>query len=315
MFDRARGAYSIVSLILGKGLVAFRDSHGIRPLAMGRRGNSNGPDDIIFASETTPFFSMGFEEMDDVLPGEIVFVTEQGQVFRRVLQQKAFTPCVFEYVYFARPDAHLDDVSVYRARLRMGQNLAKRWLVEQTDNIPDIVIPVPFSSNTAALAFANELGVRYSEGLYKNPFIGRTFIMPETSLRKRSVRYKLSPQRTEIEGKNVLLLDDSIVRGTTSKEIVKMVRDCGAKSVSFISACPPVKNPCYYGIDIPTPEELIANEKSIAEIQQYMDVDALMYQNEVDLVEAVSRKGKHHIDNPCMACLNGHYVCGKGAAK
>ena len=314
VFNRARGAYSIVSLILGKGMVAFRDPHGIRPLSMGRRANDKGPDDIIFASETTPFFSMGFEEMDDVLPGEIVFVTEQRQVFRRVLQQKAFTPCVFEYVYFARPDAHLDDVSVYRARLRMGQNLAKRWLVEQADNLPDIVIPVPFSSNTAALAFANELGVRYSEGLYKNPFIGRTFIMPETSLRKRSVRYKLSPQRTEIEGKNVLVLDDSIVRGTTSKEIVKMVRDCGAKSVSFISACPPMKNPCYYGIDIPTPEELIANEKSIAEIQQYMDVDALMYQNEADLVEAVSRKGKHHIDNPCMACLNGQYVCGKGAA-
>ena len=312
VFERARGAYSIVSLILGKGLVAFRDPHGIRPLVMGRRVHDKGPDDIIFASETTPFFSIGFEEMDDVLPGELVFVTEQGQMFRRVLQQKAFTPCVFEYVYFARPDAHLDDVSVYRARLRMGQNLAKRWRVEQADNIPDIVIPVPFSSNTAALSFANELSVRYSEGLYKNPFIGRTFIMPETALRKRSVRYKLSPQRTEIEGKNVLLLDDSIVRGTTSKEIVKMVRDCGAKSVSFISACPPVKNPCYYGIDIPTPEELIANEKSIAEIQQFMDVDALMYQSEADLVEAVARKGKHHINTPCMACLNGQYVCGKG---
>lgn len=306
IFDNAKGSYAVVSCILGKGLVAFRDPMGIRPLVMGQ-----SEDGIIFSSEATPFFSVGYELVGNVKPGEVVFVDEENQIHRKILMEKPFHPCVFEYVYFARPDTLLDDVSVYRARLRMGQNLAKRWHEKYPDITPDIVIPVPFSSNTAALSFAHEIGVRYSEGLYKNPFIGRTFIMPDAGTRKRSVRYKLSPQETEIRGKKVLLLDDSIVRGTTSQEIVKMVRENGAKEVYFVSACPPVKNPCYYGIDIPTRQELLGAKKSIDEIQTYLNVDALLYQNETDLVEAVTRKGAHNIESPCMACLNGHYVCGE----
>lgn len=306
IFEKAKGSYSAVSCILGKGLVAFRDPMGIRPLVMGQ--NEDG---IIFCSEATPFFSAGFKLIDNVKPGEVVFVDENNEIYRRILMRKPFHPCVFEYVYFARPDTLLDDVSVYRSRLRMGQNLAKRWKERHPEITPDIVIPVPFSSNTAALAFAHEIGVRYSEGLYKNPFIGRTFIMPDSGTRKRSVRYKLSPQETEIRGKKVLLLDDSIVRGTTSQEIVKMVRENGAKEVYFVSACPPVKFPCYYGIDIPTREELLGANKSIEEIEDYLNVDALLYQQEDDLVEAVMRKGDHNIESPCMACLNGHYVCGE----
>ncbi len=304
----AKGSYSIVSNIIGKGLVAFRDPHGVRPLVMGQRGK-----DIIFASESTPFFSLSFEVLGDVEPGEVVFVDESGQMFRRILAHQSFHPCVFEYVYFARPDATLNDVSVYRSRLRMGENLAKQWQQRYPNKIPDIVIPVPFTSNTSALSFAKTLGVPYSEGLYKNPFIGRTFIMPENEVRKRSVRYKLTPQVTEINNKNVLLLDDSIVRGTTSREIVRMLRECGAKAVYFVSACPPVKYPCYYGIDIPTEQELIANNKDEQQIEAYLGVDALLYQSEQDLVEAVARKGKYHIDSPCLACMNGDYVCGKGA--
>lgn len=306
IFDVTEGSYSVVSCILGKGLVAFRDPHGVRPLVMGRSG-----DDIIIASETTSFFALGFEQIGNVLPGEVVYVDETGRIHRRVIERRQFHPCVFEYVYFARPDTMLDDISVYRSRLRMGQNLAKRWKEKYPDLVPDVVIPVPFSSNTAALSFADQLGVRYTEGLYKNPFIGRTFIMPESGMRKRSVRYKLSPQVTEIRDKTVLLLDDSIVRGTTSKEIVKMVREAGAKAVYFVSTCPPVQFPCFYGIDIPTSEELIAFGKTSDEIQEYMNVDALLYQSEEDLVEAVTRRGEHHIDSPCMACLNGEYLCGK----
>jgi amidophosphoribosyltransferase len=306
VFDHAEGAYSNVATIMGKGLVAFRDPHGIRPLTMGKRGEH----DYIFASETTPFSSLEFEPIGDVAPGEVVFIDTTGTLHRKRLVKKSFHPCIFEHVYFARPDSLLDDVSVYRARLRMGQNLAKQWQVKFGDLPVDAVIPVPFTSNTAALAFAHEIGVRYTEGLYKNPFIGRTFIMPDQAKRQRSVQYKLSPQRTEIEGKNILLVDDSIVRGTTSREIVRMIRKCGAKSVYFATTCPPVKFPCHYGINIPTFDELIANNKSIQEIQDYMGVDALLYESEASLVEAVLRRGEHKIDSPCMACLNGKYVTG-----
>ncbi|MDF2941134.1 MAG: purF, partial [Gammaproteobacteria bacterium] len=248
VFKEAKGSYSIVSAIIGKGLVAFRDPHGIRPLCMGVRQHPDGSEDVIIASETTPFFGLGFEQAGEIKRGEVVFVDLNGMIFRRQLLKQEFRPCVFEYVYFARPDAMLDHISVYRSRLRMGQNLAKNWLSTYPDIKPDVVIPVPFSSNTAALSFAKEIGVKYSEGLYKNPFIGRTFIMPGDEQRRQSVKLKLSPQKTEIKNKAVLLLDDSIVRGTTSREIVKMLRECGAKSVYFVSACAPVRFPCYYGI-------------------------------------------------------------------
>jgi amidophosphoribosyltransferase len=311
VFARAEGSYSIVSVIIGKGLVAFRDPHGIRPLVMGARQRDDGRIDYIFASETTPFYALGFEPLGDLQPGEVVFVNQSGELFRQVIEKKTFRPCVFEYVYFARPDATLDGVSVYRARLRMGQNLAKHWQKKFPEVLPDVVIPAPFTANTAALSFAHELGVRYSEGLYKNPFIGRTFIMPNQKTRSRSVRYKLTPQRTEIENKTVLILDDSIVRGTTSREIIKMVREFGAKEIYFVSSCPPIVNPCFYGIDMPSSRELLAANHDEAGICAYLGVDKLLYQTQDDLIEAVTRRGKHQIQKPCMACMDGQYICGK----
>ena len=201
-----------------------------------------------------------------------------------------------------------DSVSVYRSRLRMGQNLADAWKKKYPDIIPDIVIPAPSTANTSALSFAHELGVRYSEGLYKNTFIGRTFIMTGQAERKKSVKYKLVPQETEIRDKKVMIMDDSIVRGNTSREIVRMLKDFGAKEVYFAVACPPVKFPCFYGVDMPTKSELIAGNITEDEIQDHLKVDALLYQKIDDLVEAVTRKGDHHIDTPCMACLDGNYV-------
>ena len=309
VFDTAKGAYSVVSSIVGKGLVAFRDPHGIRPLVIGARGEGEQKDYSI-ASEDTPFYSLDFKTVGNILPGELVYIDEHGTIFRRRLKKETFNPCIFEYVYFARPDAIINDISVYRSRLRMGQNLAKKWRNKFPDIIPDIVIPVPFSSNTAALTFSKELGVPYSEGLYKNPFIGRTFIMPNQEMRKRSVKNKLRPQLHEIRDKNVLLLDDSIVRGTTSQEIVKMVKEFGAKKVYFVSACPPIISPCYYGINIPTAKELIGGDKTVEQIKKYLGADELLYQEIDDLVEAVTRKGEHHISKPCLACMNGDYFCG-----
>lgn len=310
IFLRVKGSYSVVSVIIGKGLAAFRDPHGIRPLVWGERKNANGKIDYIFASETTAFYALGFEPKGDLQPGEVAYVNRAGKLFRQVVQTKSFNPCVFEYVYFARPDSTLDGVSIYRSRLRMGQNLAQQWKQKYPDTIPDVVIPAPFTANTAALSFAHELGVRYSEGLYKNPFIGRTFIMPNQAARSRSVRYKLTPQRTEIENKSVLIVDDSIVRGTTSKEIVKMVREFGAKEIYFASSCPPIKFPCFYGIDMPSNNELIAAKNTEQQIADYLGVDKLIYQTTADLVEAVTRKGEHNIERPCMACMDGKYICG-----
>ncbi|MFI4955424.1 MAG: amidophosphoribosyltransferase, partial [Gammaproteobacteria bacterium] len=194
--------------------------------------------------------------------------------------------------------------------LRMGQNLAARWKEQHPLLIPDVIIPAPFTANTAALAFAHEMGIRYSEGLYKNPFIGRTFIMPNQEVRSRNVRYKLTPQKTEINKKKVLIVDDSIVRGTTSREIVKMVREFGAKEIYFVSTCPPIVNPCFYGIDIPSRKQLIAAQKTKDQIRDYLGVDALLYQTQDDLVEAVTRKGTHQITKPCMACMDGCYISG-----
>ena len=308
IFNKVKGAYSVTSIIIGKGLVVFRDPQGIRPLVKGERSNGNGGKDYIFASENTMFYALGYEPKGTVLPGELIYVSEEGEVFSRRLVKKKFNPCIFEYVYFARPDATLNDVSVYRSRLRMGQNLAETWKKKYPDKTPDIVIPAPSTANTSALSFAHELGVRYSEGLYKNTFIGRTFIMPGQAERKKSLKYKLVPQELEIREKKVLIMDDSIVRGNTSREIVRMLKDFGAKEVYFAVACPPVKSPCFYGVDMPTKGELIAGNMDEEEIEEYLEVDALLYQQIDDLVEAVTRKGNHHIDTPCMACLNGNYV-------
>jgi len=315
IFTKAQGSYSIVSVIIGKGMVAFRDPHGIRPLVMGERHNADGGTDYIFASETTMFYSLGFTQVADVAPGEVVFVNLEGQLFRERIEIKTFSPCIFEYVYFARPDSTLNQIGVYRARLHMGQNLAQRWREKFPDLIPDVVIPVPFTSNTAALAFAHELGVRYSEGLYKNPFIGRTFIMPNGKLRSRSVRYKLTPQKSEIQDKIVLMLDDSIVRGTTCREIIKMVKEFGAKKIYFVSACPPLIDPCFYGIDLPSREELLAANNSLTQIQEYLGVDQLLYQEKEDLIEAVNRHHEDAVPQFCTACMDGNYITGNITAE
>ncbi len=310
VFRHVSGAYSVIATIIGKGMVVFRDPHGIRPLAKGERHNDNGTTDYIFSSETSVYYALGFQHTGDVQPGEIIYLPEEGPQQRRIIEQRDLTPCVFEYVYFSRPDTMMNNVSVYRARLRMGQNLAFRWKNKYPDEQPDIVIPAPSTANTAALSVAQALGVRYSEGLYKNPFIGRTFIMPGQEQRRKSVRYKLVPQELEIRDKKVMIVDDSIVRGTTSREIVKMVREFGAEKVYFVSACPPVKYPCFYGVNIPTRQELIAHQLSDDEIARHMGVDLLLYQRRSDLLEAVTRKGDHGIDHPCMACLDGNYVTG-----
>lgn len=310
IYQEVHGSYSVVAMIIGKGLVAFRDPHGIRPLVWGRRKEANGRSDYLFASETTPFYALGFEPMGNLEAGEVAYVDLQGQLFREKIIHKTFSPCAFEYVYFARPDATLDQVSVYRARLRMGQNLGKQWKKRFPDLLPDVVIPAPFTANTAALSFAHEIGVRYSEGLYKNPFIGRTFIMPDQEKRSQNVRYKLTPQKTEIENKKVLIVDDSIVRGTTSREIIKMVREFGAKEIYLVSTCPPIKHPCFYGIDIPSRKELIAAHMNEEAIRDYLGVNQLLYQTENDLVEAITRRGDHIINRPCLGCMDGHYVCG-----
>ncbi|MCP4476051.1 MAG: amidophosphoribosyltransferase [Gammaproteobacteria bacterium] len=311
LFKQLNGAYSVVGLIIGRGLIAFRDPQGVRPLVVGERQAANGCKEYIFASEPTMFYPLGFTQVGDLAAGELAFVSSDSvKLYRSIVEHKKMRPCVFEYVYFSRPDAKINDISVYRARLRMGQNLAQQWREKYPDDLPDIVIPAPFTANTAALSFASELGVRYSEGLYKNPFIGRTFIMPTMAQRKKSVRYKLIPQETEIRDKCVLILDDSIVRGTTSREIVQMVREFGAKVVYFASASPPIKFPCFYGIDIPTRKELIAAYSSVEEIKKYLTVDKLLYQSIENLVEATTRKGDNEIDATCLACMNGCYPTG-----
>ena len=308
VFEKAHGGYSVIAIIAGKGMVAFRDPHGIRPLVMGKRQATSGKDEYIFASETSMFYNLGFEHCGDVENGELVFIDLDGNVTKRKIRDEEFTPDAFEYIYFARPDAIINDISVYRARLRMGQNLAQKWKILYPDIVPDVVIPVPFTSNTSALSMASELGTRYTEGLYKNPFVGRTFIMPGQEKRRNSVRQKLSPQIFEIRNKKVMVLDDSIVRGTTSKEVVEILRDAGAKEIYLVSACPPLFYPDFYGINIGTQEELIASQMNQEQLRQYLGVEVLMFQDIAGLSEAILRRGKHQIKNLSMPYFNCHYV-------
>jgi amidophosphoribosyltransferase len=310
VFEKARGGYSVIAIIAGKGMVAFRDPHGIRPLVMGKRTSASGKDEYIFASETTMFYNLGFEHCGDVENGELVYIDLQGNLTRRKIRNEEFTPDAFEYIYFARPDAIVNDISVYRARLRMGQNLAQKWKTLYPDIIPDVVIPVPFTSNTSALSMASELGTRYTEGLYKNPFVGRTFIMPGQEKRRNSVRQKLSPQIFEIRNKKVMVLDDSIVRGTTSKEVVEILRDAGASEIYLVSACPPLFYPDFYGISIGTQEELIASQMNQEQLRKYLGVEVLMFQDIAGLSEAIMRRGKHQIKKLSMPYFNCHYVTG-----
>jgi len=309
VYRRCRGAYSTVALICGHGLLGFRDPHGIRPMVLGSREAEKGRE-YVLASESAALDVLGFELERDLGPGESVFITLDGKlhVHCSPLRQE-LTPCIFEYVYFARPDSLLDDISVYKARLRMGQALARKIKRERPDHDIDVVIPVPDTSRTAALPLAYDLDVKYREGFIKNRYIGRTFIMPGQKARKKSVRQKLNAIDLEFRKKNVLIVDDSIVRGTTSKQIIQMAREAGARKVYFASASPPVRYPNIYGIDMPAPAELIASGRNIAEIEQQLGADWLIYQDLPDLIEAC-REGNDRIRQFDTSCFSGEYVTG-----
>jgi len=304
---RVKGAYSVVALIADRGIVAFRDPMGIRPLCFGER-TINGKKEIMVASESVALDSTGYKLIRDVKPGEAVFIDTEGNVHTRLCSDKTgYTPCIFEYVYFARPDTILDGISVYRARMRMGQNLAKKIKKEwKTHNI-DVVIPIPDTSRIAALELSTSLKVPFREGFIKNRYIGRTFIMPEQMQRIQSVKRKLNAIGSEFKGKNVLLVDDSIVRGTTSKQIIEMAREAGAKKVYMASAAPPVKFPNVYGIDMPASNEFVAYEKTEKEISDFIGADKLFYQNLDDLIMSVREEGSP-IQKFDASCFDGKYV-------
>ena len=306
VFDRSKGAYSVVSYIAKHGMIAFRDPHGIRPLIMGKR-TVGLYDDYIFTSEKVVLDILGFEMVRDVKAGEVVWIDEDRNVHSEVLTNKKHTPCIFEYIYFARPDSMIDNVSVYKARLRMGEKLADQ--IKKSKLKIDVVMPVPDSSRTAAMALAQKLRLPYREGLIKNRYIGRTFIMPGQEIRKKSIRYKLNAMPLEFKGKDVLMLDDSIVRGNTSKEIIRMCREAGVKHLYFASYSPPVKFPCVYGIDIPTSQELIASSNSIEEVRRFIDADALFYGTLKDTLGSCLTK-KSEVKDFCMACFDGVYKTG-----
>ncbi|MDJ0870813.1 MAG: amidophosphoribosyltransferase [Gammaproteobacteria bacterium] len=306
---RCRGAYAAVALIIGYGILAFRDPWGIRPLVFGRRESPAGTEYMI-ASESVALDALGFELVRDVLPGEAVYIDMQGALHtRQCAEFSVYSPCLFEFVYLARPDSIIDNVSVYKARLRMGEKLADKILREWADNDIDVVIPIPDTSRTAALPLAYKLGVKYREGFIKNRYIGRTFIMPGQQERKASVRRKLNAIDLEFKDKNVLLVDDSIVRGTTSRQIIQMARDAGARKVYFASAAPPVRYPNVYGIDMPAADELVAHGKTEAEIAETIGTDRLLYQDLDDLMAAVS-KGNRMLERFDASVFNGEYVTG-----
>ncbi|MFO7594462.1 MAG: amidophosphoribosyltransferase [Pseudomonadota bacterium] len=309
--QRVKGAYGVVSLIIGYGIVAFRDPNGIRPLMIGKRATKEG-DEYMVASESVAIDALGFERVRDVEPGEAVFIDMAGNFYSRQCAENAeHSPCIFEYVYFARPDSIIDGISVYKARLRMGEKLAKKMLAQWPDHDIDVVIPIPDTSRTSALQLANHLGVNYREGFIKNRYIGRTFIMPGQHQRQKSVRQKLNAIDLEFKGKNVLLVDDSIVRGTTSQQIIQMARDAGANKVYFASAAPPVRFPNVYGIDMPTSAELIGYGREVEEIAEAIGADRLFYQDLDDLIAAVLYKeNKTHITRFDTSVFNGEYITG-----
>ena len=306
---RCRGAYAAVTMITGYGVVAFRDPYGIRPLVYGKRETDTGTD-YMMASESVALDVLGYDLIRDVAPGEAVFITLNGQIHTRQCADKpAMMPCLFEFVYLARPDSIIDDVSVYKARLRMGDRLAEKLLRVRPDHDIDVVIPIPDTSRTSALQLANTLGIKYREGFIKNRYIGRTFIMPGQQQRKKSVRQKLNAIDLEFQGKNVLLVDDSIVRGTTSSQIIDMAREAGASKVYFASAAPPVRYPNVYGIDMPSSSELIAHDRTEEEICQEIGADWLLFQDLDDLVEAVKR-GSEIIAGFDDSVFTGEYITG-----
>lgn len=306
---RCRGAYAVIGMVVGRGVFAFRDPLGIRPAVIGERVTDTGTEYAV-ASESVALQGLGFTLLRDVAPGEAIYIDSQGNMHtQQCAENPALSPCIFEYVYLARPDSIIDNISVYKSRLRMGEKLAKRILHERPEHDIDVVIPIPDTSRTSALEVAFHLGVKYREGFIKNRYIGRTFIMPGQQMRRKSVRQKLSPIDLEFSGKNVLLVDDSIVRGTTSGQIVEMARDAGAKKVYMASAAPPVRYPNVYGIDMPAADELIAHDRTIKEIEAVIGADWLVYQTVDDLIEAV-RYDKHPIDHFESSCFTGDYLTG-----
>ena len=306
---RCRGAYAAVAMINGHGIVAFRDPHGIRPLVYGQSHGLHGTQTMI-ASESVALDSLGFDTVRDVGPGEAIYITKQGQVYSQTCAPDAqLNPCIFEHVYLARPDSFVDGISVYKARLRMGEKLAEKIKRVLPDHDIDVVMPIPDSGRTSALSMAVELGVKYREGFIKNRYIGRTFIMPGQSERRKSVRKKLNPIELEFRGKVVCLVDDSIVRGTTCRQIIQMARDAGAKKVYYCSAAPPVRHPNVYGIDMPAADELIAHDRSIEQIAAEIGADWLIYQDLEDLV-ACAREGNETIQRFDCSVFDGQYVTG-----
>ncbi len=307
---RCRGAYAAVAMIAGFGVVGFRDPFGIRPIAIGKRETAKG-NEYMLASESVAIDSLGFEYMRDLAPGEAVVIGLDGSLSFKQCAKKTFhSPCIFEYVYFARPDSFIDGISVYKARLRMGEALANRIIREFPEHDIDVVIPIPDTSRTSALQLANTLGVKYREGFIKNRYIGRTFIMPGQKQRKKSVRQKLNAIELEFKDKNVLLVDDSIVRGTTSQQIIQMARDSGASKVYFASASPPVRYSNVYGIDMPVPQELIGHGRDEAQIADAIGADWLIYQDIDDMISAIKHHKNTGIQSFDASCFNGEYVTG-----
>ncbi len=312
VYKRIEGAYGVVALITGHGLLAFRDPNGIRPLIYGKRELANGKVEYMVASESVALTGAGFEIIENVKPGEAIFIDLDNNLYKKqCTEAKEYTPCIFEYVYFARPDSIMDNISVYKSRLRMGETLAKKIETEWgKQHDIDVVIPIPDTSRTSALELAMALNVKYREGFTKNRYIGRTFIMPGQQQRKKSVRQKLSAVPLEFKDKNVLLVDDSIVRGTTCQEIIQMARDAGAKKVFFASAAPPVMYPNVYGIDMPARTELIASGHTVEEVRDIIGADRLIFQNLNDLIEAVQDTKHSRVEGFDCAVFNGKYITG-----
>ena len=313
--QRVRGSYAVIAMIAGHGLLAFRDPYGIRPLCIGRDADGT----LMVASESVALEGTGHTFVRDIAPGEAVFINLDGVLTnKQCAVSSRLNPCIFEYVYLARPDSTLDGISVYQARLNLGESLAKRVVSALPPSEIDVVIPIPESSRPSATQLAHLLGIPYREAFVKNRYVGRTFIMPGQSVRKKSVRQKLNVIASEFKGRNVLLVDDSIVRGTTSREIVQMARDAGARRVYLASAAPPVRFPNVYGIDMPTLQELVAHDRTVEEIREVIGCDALIYQEVDAMIEAVKKalpKGYPPIEGFDASCFNGVYVTGDISAE
>jgi len=301
--QRAKGAYSVITIIDKVGMFVFRDPHGIRPLTFGWKKTTKGVE-YVFASEDVAYKAQGYETVRDVKPGEAILITPTGELISKQCAKGTLNPCIFEFVYFARPDSMIDKISVYKARLRMGSSLAKQ--IKAAKLKIDTVMPVPDSGRAVALQLAQDLGIKYREGLIKNRYVGRTFIMPGQQIRQKSIRRKLNPIELEFRRRNILLVDDSIVRGNTMKQIVQMCREAGAKHIYVASAAPPIINPDVYGIDMPTRQELLAHGLSIPEIEKLLNIDKLFYQKIEDLVEAC-RAGNPEIKKFHTGVFDGNY--------